>query len=240
MVNDENSLVGKVPYQEAIGSLLYLANATRPDISFAVNNLSRFNKNHSEAHWRAVKRIFRYLRGTSNLKLSFNANSEMNMTIYSDADWGSDNDSRRSCSGYVVIMAGAAISWQSKRQPIVALSSTEAEYIALSAAVKEALWLKQLAIEIDPLHDKTIDVLCDNLSAIELGSKEAYRPRSKHIDLRYHHIRDNVENRQIALSYVNTNHMIADSLTKPVYGCKTAFCRTNMGLKAPCSKVEKR
>lgn len=231
LVNEENSLVGKVPYQEAIGSLLYLANATRPDIAFAVNDLSRFNTNHSEPHWRAVKRVFRYLRGTTNLKLSFDANADMDITMYSDADWGSGNDSRRSCSGYVATMAGAAISWQSKRQPIVALSSTEAEYIALSAAVKEALWLKQLVSEINPSDDKTITIFCDNMSAIDLGRKEAYRPRSKHIDLRYHHIRDNIESKQIALSYVNTNHMTADSLTKAVYGCKTAYCRANMGLK---------
>lgn len=233
MVTDENSLVGKIPYREAVGSLMYLANATRPDIAFAVNDLSRFNIQHAEPHWRAVKRVFRYLKGTIHYALKFtneNSDTDIELVMYTDADWASEIDSRRSCSGYVGIMAGAAISWQSKRQPIVALSSTEAEYIALSEAVKEVIWLKQLITEIVGQYDKPIRVICDNSSAINLAEREGYRPRSKHIDVRYHHLRENVKDGVIEIVHIGTNEMIADSLTKPVFGGKTEFCSQKMGL----------
>lgn len=205
-----------------------------PFISFAVNDLSRFNLKHCEPHWKAVKRVFRYLRGTMDYKLTYKSDAEMHLSIYTDADWGSESDSRRSCSGYAVMLAGGAVGWQSKRQPIIALSSTEAEYIALSSAVKEALWMRQLMMEVDEIEGPTM-VYCDNKSAIELGSKEAYRPRSKHIDLRYHHIREQIENKQINLMHVGTEEMIADSLTKAVYGGKTYYCAAHMGLIGDCS-----
>lgn len=127
MTNEENSLVGKVPFQEAVGSLLHLTQETRPNIAYAVNDVSRFNTNHSNEHWQAVKRIFRYLKGTIDYKLIFHTNGKPDMQAYSDADWGSETDDRRSCSGFVLKMSNVAISWCSKRQPIVALSSTEAE-----------------------------------------------------------------------------------------------------------------
>jgi Reverse transcriptase (RNA-dependent DNA polymerase) len=113
-VNAENSIVGKVPYQELIGSLLFLTQLTRPDIAYAVNDTSRFNSNHAEVHWKAVKRILRYLSGTKSLKLRFSKNNQQ-MVGFSDADWGSDPDKRRSCTGYVFKISNGAISWWSKR-----------------------------------------------------------------------------------------------------------------------------
>jgi Reverse transcriptase (RNA-dependent DNA polymerase) len=109
-------VTGKFPYQEAVGSLLYIAQCTRPDISFAVNDVSRFNKQHSETHWIAVKRIMRYLKGTMDLKLTFADIKSDELKIFCDADWGSDPDERRSCSGFVTKLADGAISWSSKRQ----------------------------------------------------------------------------------------------------------------------------
>lgn len=157
----------------------------------------------------------------------------MAIRAYSDADWGSETDERRSCSGLVVIMSGGAISWASKRQPIMALSSTEAEYIALSAATKEILWFIQLASEIDIKIDLPITIHCDNRSAIELANVEAFRQRSKHIDIRYHHIRDHINIGNIAVEHVGTEEMVTDSLTKPVFGEKTRFCNEKMGLMNP-------
>ena len=231
MWTEENSLVGKVPYQELIGSLLYLSGATRPDIAFAVNDLSRFNDKHSEPHWKALKRVVRYLKGTADLKLTYKRGEENDMTAYSDADWGADIDKRRSCTGYVVNMSGGAISWCSQRQSIVALSSTEAEYIALSTTVREIIWLQQLSGECDR-KKHTVVTHCDNQSAIDLGEIEAYRPRTKHIDIRFHHIRDRVQKGTIELEYTATERMIADSLTKPVTKEKTQFCRIGMGLSS--------
>lgn len=230
MFNEKNSLVGKVPYQEAVGCLLYIANATRPDICHATSDVSRFNNAHSEPHWIAVKRILRYLCGTINLKLQFKKNPNKRLVhAYCDADWGSEIDERKSRSGYVVLMAGCAVSWLSKKQSIVALSSTEAEYIALSSTVRELIWIAQLLKEIAGLK-LCASIQCDNQSAIDLASSEAYRPRTKHIDIRHHHIRDHINHGLIELSYVKTEKQVADSLTKAVTSEKTAFCANGMGL----------
>lgn len=241
MWSEENSLVGKVPYQELIGSLLYLSGATRPDIAYAVNELSRFNNNHAEVHWTALKRVLRYLKGTIDAKIRYDRSSGSGeMLAFSDADWGADADKRRSCTGFVVCMMGGAISWCSQRQSIVALSTTESEYIALSTTVREILWLKQLSKECEDRPQSKIKIWCDNQSAIDLGKSEAYRPRTKHIDIRYHHIRDKVESGFIELTYVQTECMVADSLTKAVPAKKTEFCRIGMGMhvKEENAKIE--
>lgn len=231
MVTEENSLVGLVPYQEAVGSLLYLTQSTRPDIAFAVNDVSRFNNGHSEAHWKAVKRIFRYLNGTTELKLRFTKAKSNEIRAYSDADWASEIDKRRSCSGYLINMSNASICWNSKRQPIVALSSTEAEYIALSSAVCEVIWLKQLADEINGDIAKNITICCDNQSTIKLAESDAFRPRTKHIDIRYHFLRDKIEQKILNIQFIPTERMAADSLTKAVTIEKHNMCRRAMGLE---------
>lgn len=231
MWNEENSLVGKISYQEIIGSLLYLSGATRPDNAFAVNDLSRFNNNHSEPHWKALKRILRYLQGTIDLKIRYERSANNKITAYSDADWGADIDMRRSCTGYVINMTGGAISWCCQRHPIVALSSTEAEYIALSTTVREILWIRQLSKECDENAQNVVTTFCDNQSAINIGEVEAYRQRSKHIDIRFHHIREQVETGVITLKYIETEKMVADLLTKAVPKQKTEFCRMGMGMQ---------
>lgn len=140
-ITGTNDLTGKIPYQELVGSLLYIAQITRPDIAFCVNNVSRFNSKHSSEHWEAVLHILRYLKGTQEYVLRFSAEQRDDLHAYSDADYASEIDKRRSCSGFVGKFQQAAISWHNKRQEIVTISSTEAEYIALSTAVKEILWI---------------------------------------------------------------------------------------------------
>lgn len=132
MIDDEKSITGTVPYQQLVGSLLYISNGTRPDIAYSVSEVSRFNADHAESHWTAAKRILRYLRGTVDKKLRY-VKGATPLHAFCDADWGSESENRKSRTGYVVMLAGAAISWHSKQQQIVALSSTEAEYIALSS-----------------------------------------------------------------------------------------------------------
>lgn len=195
MVDDENSLCGKVPYQEAVGSILYLCQSTRPDLCFAINDVSRFNAKHGPAHWSAVKRIFRYLRGSVNMKIRFEGNETLH--AYTNADWASDVDKRRPCTGYLTKMCGGAISWCSKRQQTIALSSTEAEYMALSSAAREVLWVGQLSKELDKKATSKITKYCDNQSAICLSKNVAYKPRSKHIDIMYHHTRELVAKKVI-------------------------------------------
>lgn len=230
MINEENSITGTVPYQQLVGSLLYISNATRPDIAYAISEVSRFNANHTDVHWTAAKRILRYLRGTTSLKLRYERKKEP-IHAYCDADWGSENETRKSRTGYVIVMAGAAVAWCSKRQQIVALSSTEAEYIALSSTVRESLWTLQLRDEIQEKSNGVLKIYCDNQSAIKLASGEAYRPRTKHIDIRLHHVRDQINAGVIELEYISTNEQTADALTKAVTGEKTKFCANGMGLK---------
>lgn len=229
MVDETNAIVGEVPYQEAVGCLLYLANATRPDISYATSDVSRFNSMHSEVHWTAVKRILRYLRGTIGYKLRFSKQASEPTRAYCDADWASDIDDRKSRSGIVVILAGGAISWESKKQSVVAMSSAEAEYISLSSTVKELLWLRQLSEEVTGTSS-CAKIHCDNESAIKLAQNAGYRPRTKHIDIRLHHIRDQLKAGTIEIEHIPTGKQIADSLTKAVTGEKTAFCANGMGL----------
>lgn len=230
MVTDDNSLKGKVPYQEAVGSLLFLSQGSRPDIAFAVNDVSRFNQNHSETHWKAVKRIIRYLSGTIDWKIRYEKNGNIDLHAFTDADWGSEQDERRSCTGFVVMMANGAISWNSKRQSIVALSSTEAEYIALSSTVREVIWIRQLANELNRDLIGPTKILCDNQSAIKLAKCDAYRPRTKHIDIRYHHIREKIEDKSIMVDFISTKIMTADALTKAVTKEKHLLCAEQMGL----------
>lgn len=231
MVNQKNDLTGKIPYQEAIGSLLFLAQATRADISFAVNDASRFNNKHGAEHWIAVKRIFRYLKGTMDFKLRYTS-EKGNLVAFTDSDWGSDIDKRRSCTGYVIKLSNAAVIWHSKRQAIVALSSTEAEYIALSSCVCEVMWAKQFLAEICNTEKKKVSVMCDNQSAIKLSDSEAYRPRTKHIDIRFHHIRDQINNDKVEIKFVPSAKMTADALTKAVTKDKHLFCAKEMGISA--------
>lgn len=220
----------KIPYQEAVGSLLYLAQATRPDIAFAVNDVSRFNATYTMGHWKAVKRIMRYLKGTLKFKLSFNTENPGRLIGFSDADWASDIDKRRSCTGYVFKLSNGAISWKSTRQSTVALSSTEAEYMALSATIQEGIWLLQLCNELGQKLEMPITLKCDNQSAIKIAESDGYRQRSKHIDIRFHYIREKIENKMFKIEYLNTEKMVADSLTKAVCEKKTTFCAKEMGL----------
>ena len=209
---EELAEMEKIPYQQAVGSILYLAQSTRPDLVYAINNVSRFNNNFGKAHWVAVKRILRYLKGSMNLKLVFCKETYNNVIGFSDADWAGEIDQRRSCTGYVYVYQGGAISWNSKMQHTVALSSTEAEYMALSSATQEALWLKQLQAELEPSNViNPVLIYTDNRSALHLATNDAYHGRSKHIDVR-------------------TEEMVADSLTKAVTTNTNQFCIKGMGL----------
>ncbi|XP_031333882.1 secreted RxLR effector protein 161-like [Photinus pyralis] len=145
---DEAEKMSRVPYQEAVGSLLFAAQVSRPDISFAVNNVSRYTRNPGLTHWTATKRIMRYLRGTIQYKLEFDGQRSSQVIGYADSDWANNVDDRRSITGYAFLKNGTAISWGTKRQSTVSLSTTESEYMAMSMATQEALWLRNLSAEL--------------------------------------------------------------------------------------------
>lgn len=199
-------------YMVGIGSLIFLSKGSRPDITYAVQHLAQFSQNPGPAHITALKHLFRYLKGSPNLGITY-GNSDLNLRVYSDADWGNDLTDRKSISGYVCKLGGGAITWSSKKQPTVAKSTMEAEYMALSHAVSEVLWLRSLLNEIN-IPQPTIPINVDNQSAIKFGENPMFHARSKHIDIKHHFIRDHLASNEVRLLYCASADNLADMLTK--------------------------
>jgi Reverse transcriptase (RNA-dependent DNA polymerase) len=218
----------KVPYREAIGSLMYVALGTRPYILFTISFLAQFMQNPGRPHWEAVKRVFRYLKGTKDVPLVIGG-SRKGLEAFSDADWASQ-EHRHSISRYVFMIDGGAVSWSSKKQPIVALSMTEAEYIAATHAAKEALWIRTFIAEISRPLKKPVIIHLDNIYTISITKNDQYHPRTKHIDIRYHFIRHAVQDNQIHIDYVPTDDMAADMLTKALPRHKVLHLNKMVGL----------
>ena len=187
------------------------------------------------AHWTAAKTVLRYLAGTADFGITFSSGTP-GLDVYCDADYAGDIDTRRSTTGYVFILNGGAISWSSRLQQTVAASTTDAEYMAAASAIKEALWLRQL------LHDLTLDtdtttIKADSQSAIKLLKNPVFSMRSKHIDVIYHFARERVARNDVTFTYIKADHMVADTLTKPLPAAKFQFCRTAMGINGTNSNA---
>lgn len=209
-----------IPYRQLIGSLMYLSVATRPDITHAVNFLSQFNNAPGKSHWIAAKHVLRYLKGTKNLGIVYKRTGKP-LVAYVDSDWASCIDDRKSQTGFIFQHAGSPISWESRKQRSVALSTCESEYMALSECAKESIHQRNLLGELNPdLVKSPITILCDNQSAIKLVKNPVFHNKTKHIDIRYHFIRDLYEYKSIEILYVNFNENCADILTKPLNGQK--------------------
>jgi hypothetical protein len=199
-------------YQQAIGSLIYLSVATRPDISFSVNLLARNLSKPTKNNWIGVKRIFRYLKGTLNYGLVYKKKS-YSLIGYSDASHADDDEDRKSSYGYVFLINGGAISWCARKLKCITLSSMESEYCALTDAVKEGKWLSIINKELYKDFD-AIKINEDNQSAIKFSNNKMINNRSKHIDIKYHFVRENVLAKKIILEYCPTDQMTADIFTK--------------------------
>lgn len=207
-----------IPYRAAIGSLLFLSIVSRPDIAFAVAFLSRFSQDPGKSHWQAVKRVFRYLKGTIGFKLTYGRTTQM-MEGYCDADFGGDVDERRSTSGYVFVLNGGSISWKSKRQPTVSLSTAEAEYIAAVDCIQEGTWLKALFSEVSGDCDFKMTIFADNKSAIRLLKNDnLVSQRTKHIDIKCKFLKQKIEKGEVEITYINTKDNLGDIFTKPIPG----------------------
>ena len=222
----------KVKYQSAVGSLLYLSTRTRPDIAFAVGNAARYCSQPSQTHWSAVKRILRYLNGTTALGLLYQPNDSRELCGYSDADWAGDSSDRKSTSGYVFMMSGSAVSWRSKKQSCVALSTAEAEYMALSSATQEAMWMRQLFASLVNEYklSEPTTIYEDNQSTICMAKNNQSHGRSKHIDIKYHFVREQVEQQSIKLIYCKSEEMTADILTKGLLNYQFKKLRSKLGM----------
>jgi hypothetical protein len=221
---EEIENMSKVLYASAVGCLMYAMVCIRPDLAHAVSTVSRYMTNPGREHWNAVKWIFRYLKGTAEHGILFSRQPGTNSVVgYVDADYAGEVDDRRSTTGYVFTLSGGPICWKSTLQSIVAMSTTEAEYMAVAEAAKEALWLKGLVKELG-LNQGGVQMHCDSQSAIYLAKNQVYHAKTKHIDVRFHKIRELIVTGDIVLEKVHTSENAADMLTKPVTTAKFKHC----------------
>ncbi|XP_040370263.1 uncharacterized protein LOC112183342 isoform X4 [Rosa chinensis] len=220
--------VDQTLYRSMIGSLLYLT-ASRPDISYSVGVCARFQANPKESHLEAVKRIIRYVSGTATCGVYFTFDSNIEIAGYSDADWGGNLKDRKSTSGGCFFIGNNMVAWHSKKQNCISLSTAEAEYVAAGSCCTQMLWMKQMLRDYGFSQGK-LTILCDNSSAINISKNPVQHSRTKHIDMRYHFIRDLVERNLLELAFVPTEHQLADLFTKPLDTARFESLRSAIGV----------
>ena len=216
-------------YKSIVGSLMYLT-ATRPDIMYAVSLISRFMEKPKETHWQAAKRILRYVKGTKRYGIFYTISECSDLVGYTDSDWAGSVDDRKSTSGYIFHIGSGAISWASKKQPIVALSTAEAEYVVATAAACQAVWMRRMLRSLCQKQATATIIFCDNSSAIALSKNSVFHKRTKHIDTKFHYIRELVNNGEIILQHCRTQEQVADILTKPLDQKSFEFLRKCLGM----------
>lgn len=212
---EEIRAAADLPYHSLVGSLQWLAHTTRPDISYAVSQLSSFSAAWTIDHWTKAKHVLRYLRYTQHQGIQYDS-PDKRAVMYSDSDFSQCSTTRRSVTGYVATMGGGAVSWLSQRQKVVALSTTEAEYMAAADAARHLSWLRSFLFDVFILQPGPTTLCVDNTSAIANATSEGIKSRSKHIDRRHHYVRELVESGKAEIKQVSTDEMLADHLTKPL------------------------
>ncbi|KAI1005430.1 hypothetical protein K3495_g2787 [Podosphaera aphanis] len=241
--NENEPLVDDSAYASAVGSLGYAANGTRPDSSYAVSQLASFNASPTQRHWASVCRVMRYLKGTKDYCITYSygpvsddLTSKLMATSFSDSDYASDISTRRSVSGFLLMLGGCPISWQSRRQKSVATSTAETEYIVLFESSKYAIWitgfLKELCVFNDLVDQKGVLTLTDNQSALAIASGTNSR-KTKHIDVAFHFTRECLNHGHINIQYIPSKKMLADLLTKSLPPSKlTPLCEQIFPVKS--------
>jgi hypothetical protein len=221
-------------YMKLVGSLLYAALVTRPDIAFAVQSLGKHLQASNEEHWIAAKRVLRYLKGTREIGLKYTGNSEgaFNLMGYADADYAGHKDNIRSMSGYIFTLSHGddinTIDWRAKQQDVVALSSAQSELISACSATQSAVYICQLLVDLGSKQDGPTMIMEDNQACIAMSNNPILQKRTKHIDVRYHFIREKVESKEVELVYIRAQHQLADILTKHVLSIRLAMIRDQM------------
>ncbi|KAE8669333.1 hypothetical protein F3Y22_tig00112249pilonHSYRG00290 [Hibiscus syriacus] len=227
--HEGKDLEDAIMYRQLVGSLIYLT-LTRPDISYAVGVMSRFMQNPKKPHLEAVRRILRYVKNTIDYGLLYKKGEDCKLVGYCDADYAGDHDTRRSTTGYVFKLGSGTISWCSKRQPTVSLSTTEAEYRAAAMAAQESTWLIQLMNNLHQPVDYAIPLYCDNQSAIRLAENLVFHARTKHVEVHYHFVREKVLQEEIEMRQIKTDEQIADLFTKSLSVGKFEHFRRQHGV----------
>ncbi|SPC67214.1 uncharacterized protein UHOD_11476 [Ustilago sp. UG-2017b] len=228
-------------YPVIVGKLLWIANSTRPDLSLTVSVLARHMREPSQEHYQAAQRVLRYLEGTKEVGLVYRANkSQEPLVAHSDANWASDATiQRKSTSGSVVFVYRNPVTWKSVTQKCVSLSAVEAEFIAATEATREVLFLKQLLHSIG-IATSTPTVYSDNTGCIQVSKDPAQHWKLKHIDTKYHFVRNNVQEGRVQIKYVDTRRNLADILTKPVRKQAIQQARFGLCLQMPTVAYETR
>ena len=211
--SDGVSLPDPTLYRTIVGSLVYLT-ITRPNIAHVVHVVSEFVTSPTTVHWAAVHRILRYLRGTRFQSLLFSSSSSLELRAYSDADWAGNPTDRRSVTGFCIFLGDSLISWKSKKQAVVAVSSTEAEYRAMASTTREVVWLRRLLTNMGVSLPRLSPMYCDNKSAIQIAHNSVFHERTKHIEIYCHITRHHLKHGAITLPFVSSSAQIAYLFTK--------------------------
>lgn len=226
----ESEKVDASRYRRLVGRLLYLQ-ATRPDIAYSVNILSQFVTDPRHEHMEAATRVLRYLKSTPGQGILLPKTGGLNLVAYCDSDWLGCNFTRRSRTGYVLLLGGAPISWKTKKQSVVSQSSAEAEYRAMASTVSEVLWMRWL---LNILQVPTIgptSLYCDNLAARHIANNPVFHERTKHVEMDCYFVRERVESQEIVPLYIDTKQQIADLLTKPLGAKQLRFLVDKLGVR---------
>jgi hypothetical protein len=225
----EGMKIDSTYYKQMVGSLMYMT-ATRPDLMYAVSLISRFMESPTELHHQAIKKIMRYLKGTVNYGLFYKKSERNELVGFSVSDYAGDLDDRKSTSGYVFLLSGAAVSWSSKKQLVVTLSTTEVEFIAAASCACQGIWLRRILDEVKYTQQGPTMLFCDNNSTIKLSKNSVLHGRSKHIDVRFHFLRDLTKEGVVELCYCKSDEQIADILTKPLKADSFMKLRALLGM----------
>lgn len=216
LMRDEGGVrVDATQYKQMVGSLMYLT-ATRPDLMYVMILVSRYMERPTELHMQAMKRILRYVKGTTDLGIFYKKGGDGKLAAYSDSDYAGDIDDRRSTSGYVFLLSTGAVSWSSKKQPVVTLSTTEAEFIAAASCACQGIWMRRVLDKLGCNQSKCTAIFCDNSSTIKLSRNPVMHGRSKHIDVRFHFLRELTRDGVVELVHCGSQSQFADIMTKPL------------------------
>ena len=237
----EKNQMTEIPYREAVGSLMFLMVCSRPDISYEVSRVSKFNENPGHDHWIAVKRIFRYLNGSRDMKINYGLKpkhpipnnhgyTSFDPFAFCDSDWAGDLDQRHSTYGYVFVLNGGPVTWTTRTQKSIAMSTTEAEYVALSETARESIWICRLITDLGHQLDGPIMIRSDNQGAIALSKNPELHKRTKHIEIRYHFIRQQIANDSVMVLFTPTNEQPADMLTKSLTSPSLIGCLDSLNI----------
>ena len=232
--NSQRQEAKKLPYQQAVGCLNYLAQTTRPDIGFAVNQLSRYCNLFGAEHWKAAKHVIAYLKGTVSYGLCYGgdgASVSSSLVGYSDSDYAGDLDNFRSTTGYILFFNLGPVCWRSRLQPSTAGSTMQAEYQALSDFTKETVFVRWLLQELNFLGQQPAMLFCDNTAAIQLANNPSCQAKTRHINVAYHTIRDFIKDRSIEVNQVSSKENLADTLTKPLPAVAFEKIRSLIGIQ---------